>query len=104
MGNNKKPDWLKKSDLKTDTTYLLCPDKSCELFLDPTRRCPCEEECPHQDELIKIIACINCNEPVELPGDHFAFARVDHLCPNGDTACNFQRMRGKYHRLFERPE
>lgn len=93
----------KKTELLNDTTYLLCPDKTCKLFWDVTRYTPCESNCPMQDRLIKIIICQRCREVVELRGNHFSWDRVDHDCPDGGGCMNFQRMSGKYELLYEKP-
>lgn len=89
--------------MNTETTYLLCPNPSCELFLDTTRYCPCEYDCPYESELIKMIICRNCGEIIGLPGGHPSICSVDHNCPDGKTAINFQRMSGKYYLIHERP-
>jgi len=93
----------KKYEIETDITYLLCPDKKCKLFYDATRPIPCEDQCPKQKGLIKIIKCINCEELIELPGNHFIWGRIDHNCPDKRTAGNF-RMSGKYVLIYERPK
>jgi hypothetical protein len=89
-------------DMEHDTTYLLCPDKACTLFTKPNCPIPCERECPHQDKLIKIIKC-GCGELVELPGDHSSLRRVDHPHKDGSIGWSFQRISGKYERIFEMP-
>jgi len=105
MSPTLKSNRIKKSDLKTDTTYLLCPDPECELFKDDSGITPCEYDCPRQDELVKIIACERCNAMMELPGDDDVLPCKYHNCFDGDYAINDQqRMSGKYHRIFERPE
>ncbi len=95
---------IKKSEMNSHTNYLLCPDPSCKLFYDTSQYTPCEDKCPQQKELIKIIQCNSCKEPIELPGDHFLFRRVDHNCPNGNLASNFQRMKPNYQLIYERPK
>ena len=99
------PENQKESDLEKDITYLLCPDRKCNLFYDTTRATPCERNCPKQKELTKIIKCQSCNEIIELPGDHFTMCRIDHKCdPRWEgTASNF-RMSGKYILIYKRPE
>ena len=92
-----------KDNMDRDTTYLLCPDPTCKLFWDTSRFIPCEDECPLQDKLIKMIRC-RCGEVIELPGDHFMLRRVDHKHKDGNNANNFQRMSGKYGIMYERPE
>lgn len=95
---------IKKTDMKPDVTYLLCPDKSCKLFWDTTRRIPCEADCPKQDELVKIIQCSGCYEPIELSGDHHVFRRVEHFHEDETISWTFKRMSGKYQLLYERPK
>ena len=84
-------------------TYLLCPDKTCELFSQPTIPIPCESNCPCQDRLIRIIICQSCKQIIELAGDHSALCRVDHHCASGKIASNFQRLNGYYIRIFKKP-
>jgi hypothetical protein len=94
---------IKKAQMDDETTYFLCPDPKCDLFSDPVKFY-CESECPRIDELIKIIQCTNCKEPIELPGNHRSFQRVDHNCADGGRPSMFQRMSGKYRRIYERPK
>jgi len=100
-----RPEPICKEDMETDTTYLLCPDQSCTLYWEKLDQwCPCESECPLQDQLIKMIRC-HCGEVVELRGDHFMCCSVGHPSPDGlgGRCCSFARMTGKYHLLYERP-
>lgn len=94
---------IKKSEMDTKTTYLLCPDRSCKLFFDLYKEW-CELECPRKDDLVKIVQCVNCLEPIELPGDHFYFCAVTHKCPDGRSPLMFQRMSGRYCLIYERPQ
>jgi hypothetical protein len=94
---------IKKSDMNTNTTYLLCPDRSCKLFFDPNKEW-CDFECPKKDDLVKIVQCINCLEPIELPGDHYYIEAVTHECPDGRHPLMFQRMSGRYQLIYERPK
>lgn len=94
---------MKRSEMRDDTTYILCPDKSCKLFFEPDCTIPCESECPKESEMKKLVLC-SCGEIVVLDGDHFSVLRVDHNCANGNTASNFCRMSGKYHLIYEVPE
>jgi hypothetical protein len=92
----------KKSEIQKDVTYLLCPDSSCKLFYEEGRTIPCEDKCPKEKDLVKIIKCV-CGELVELPGDYSVLRSVDHSCANGEIAGNF-RMTGSYVRIYKRPE
>ena len=95
MTRKKIPD-IKVSEMDTKTTYILCPDPKCKLFWSP-ERLACEwGDCPHPDEMKKVIKCIGCGNPIFLSSDHSMIARVDHHCPNGNVAGMFQRMSGKY--------
>lgn len=100
---NTKDFIIRKEDMNTDTTYLLCPDPTCKLFWDTNQFLPCEDRCPMQDQLIKMIRC-QCGEVIELPGDHSMFRRVDHEHEDGSRASNFQRISGEYRIMYERPE
>ena len=95
---------MKISEMDDDTTYLLCPDKKCKLFWDETQRMPCEDNCPRQDKLIKMIICRGCHGLIELPGNHHMICRVDHNCPDGRRVSNFHRMSGKYNLLYKKPK
>ena len=94
---------IKKSDMNTETTYLLCPDRSCKLFFDTNKEW-CEQECPQKDDLVKIIQCHNCEEPIELPGDHHYIENVTHECSDGRHPLMFQRMSGRYCLIYEKPK
>ena len=93
---------MKISEMDDDTTYILCPDKTCKLYWDTSQCIPRENNCPHQDRQIKLIICTGCQGLIELPGDHSGLCRVDHDCPDGFRASNFQRMSGKYFLLYEK--
>src|SRR3989344_5213070 len=94
---------IQKSEMDTNTTYLLCPDRSCRLFFDPDREW-CETACPRKDVLVKIIQCVNCSEPIELSGDHHRYSSVTHECADGRHPLMFQRMSGRYCLIYERPK
>ena len=94
---------INKSDMEENVTYLLCPDKSGKLFWEEDKGIPCESECPHQDELVKIIRCHSCYEPIKLPGNHPQWENVLHIHEDGTRATSFARMSGKYALLYERP-
>ena len=94
---------IKKSEMNTETTYLLCPDRSCKLFFDLAKEW-CEQECPKRDDLVKINQCHNCQEPIELPGDHNYLCCVTHDCISGQHPLMFQRMSGKYRLIYEKPK
>lgn len=87
--------------MDTKTTYLLCPDPSCDSFFADNFMC--EDNCPKVKELVKMIKCIGCGGLVELPGNHSSWHRVDHHCANGDVCGNFQRMTGKHQLTYVRP-
>ena len=76
----------------TDRAYFVCPDDACDLFFKSDCHIPCDHECPRESEMRKVIVCHLCKKPIELPGDHFSWQRVDCEC----GASNFQRMSGKY--------
>ena len=89
----------KKSDMKEDITYILCPDPSCQLFFKPDCNIPCENNCPKQGEMKKIVFC-RCGRVIVLNGHHCWMQRVD--C-NDCGASLFFRMSGKYQLIYERP-
>jgi hypothetical protein len=95
---------IKKSKMDPETTYLLCPDPSCNLFAKPTGMIPCEYECPHQDKLRKIILCPSCkDELIDLPGDHNLMQRIDHTCSSTGKA-PFILRNGPHEIIYEMPE
>ena len=94
---------ITKSKMDTKTTYIFCPDPKCKLFWDTGKHFPCEWDCPLVEDMQKVIKCIGCGELTILPGDHHYFCRVDHRCPNGNTASNFQRMSGQYQLIYKIP-
>ncbi|MFH0891228.1 MAG: hypothetical protein V1867_00440 [Candidatus Falkowbacteria bacterium] len=94
---------MKKTDMETGTTYFLCPDKKCRLFLDIEQTIPCEHSCPHRDKLVKMLICQNCGNIIELPGDHNALCHISHACPDGRNTLNF-RMSGRYYLLYKKPK
>jgi|TARA_B100002003_G_C14140945_1_gene548641 hypothetical protein len=93
---------LGKDKLKQDITYLLCPDKSCELYGDASSLPTCEHDCPKEDELVKIIFCKRCHNIIELPGNHSYARRV--ICDPGCGTMNLHRLSGKYQIIYEKPE
>ncbi|OGJ55049.1 hypothetical protein A3D11_02360 [Candidatus Peribacteria bacterium RIFCSPHIGHO2_02_FULL_49_16] len=93
-----------KEDMNTKTTYLLCPDHSCKLFFDAERFTPpCENHCPKEKELVKIIKCL-CGKLIDLPGDHSAFRRAACSDPTCGIRNLRQRCSGIYHLLYDRPK
>ena len=93
---------IKKSKMEPGTTYLLCPDKSCDKFNRETGMIPCEYECPHQDELRKMILCPVCEDLIDLPGNHDPMQRIDHTCSNGKRP--FVIRSGPHEIIYEMPE
>lgn len=81
---------MKLTDIKC--TYFLCPDSKCDLFMEPDRHVPCDNECPHEAK--KAIVCWNCARVIELPYNHCSWCRVDCEC----GAMNMQRMSSEYRR------
>ncbi len=92
----------KKSEIQKDVTYLLCPDSSCNLFMENDVPTLCERECPKEKDLVKIIKCL-CGGLVEIPGDYSILRNVPHHCASGAIAINF-RMNHSYVRIYKRPE
>jgi len=93
---------MKKSEMMTDTTYILCPDPQCKLFFKPNCHIPCERDCPKESAMKKLIVCY-CGEIIVLDGDHSCLCRVDHNCANGNTASLFCRISEKYYLIYEVP-
>lgn len=89
--------------MNSKTTYLLCPDRDCQLFFDVSKAISCEYHCPEQDDLVKIILCWGCEETIELPGDHHGVYYITHNKGNC-SALNKQRLSGNYCLIYERPE
>lgn len=79
----------------TNCTIFLCPDASCRLFEDTSRRMACESDCPRAAKMRKAIVCWQCKAVIKLPADHHIFCRVDCKC----GAALFTRMSSRYRRM-----
>ncbi len=79
MNNDKRI--LKKSELKENITYIVCPDPTCKLFFCETRACPCILECPMREKEKLIFLCPLCREPIIHDG-YFNpyFQHITHEC------------------------
>jgi hypothetical protein len=99
MTTIKRKGFIKKSEMKDDVNYILCPDKKCGLFYT-SQPLACEHGCPNITWMYKIIICGNCKEPILLPGDHHFFRRVEHDCKDGRHPWMFSRMSGKYQLIY----
>jgi hypothetical protein len=93
------------SQLTTDTTHILCPDKTCTLFQKPNCRCPCENDCPHQEKRKLFVVCEGCGKIIDAT-DTSLLQRVGHLCEGvgGPVASSFARVSGKYELHYELPK
>ena len=100
MSIKKGQQYIKKSEMKEDVNYILCPDKKCKLFFTSVPFACEHGGCPRVEEMRKVIVCGNCGEPILLPGDHHFFRRVDHNCADGRTPGMFTRMSGKYRLIY----
>ena len=89
--------------LKTDTTYIICPEKTCQLFWDTGTPFPCDGHCPFQERQKLMVLCPNCHARIMLSGGSSRWQRINHQCPDGRVSANFCRMNGKYHLLYEVP-
>ncbi|KKR41210.1 MAG: hypothetical protein UT75_C0001G0114 [Candidatus Yanofskybacteria bacterium GW2011_GWE2_40_11] len=85
--------------MKPGVTYIICPDKKCKLFWEPSVLVPCDGHCPRQSEQKLVIICRACEQNIVLDGGHFKIRRVDCKCGGS----NFGRMSGKYHLLYKLP-
>ncbi len=106
MKSPKLPKPLNKSELRKDTTYILCPDKKCKRFFDVNDKLACEYKCPKQEKLVKIITCFVCNDVIELPGSHTPFYPVDdkyHTCKDGKSPFWF-RPHNRYILIYKKPK
>lgn len=96
---NWKPDHI-----NAETTYIICPDISCNGFLEDRLRCTVspksymdnkpEDVCPFYDKGKKVLFCFR-GHPNELELDEGTWHRIDCKC----GASSFQLMSGKYHRV-----
>ena len=97
------PNKPKISDLETGVTYLLCPEKSCKLFFDTSQNDrPCENRCPYQEKLRKIIKCLYCSDLIDLPGNYSMAQTVSHECENGNRPVMVRER--TYVRIYKRPQ
>jgi len=76
---------LKKSELKQDTLYIICPDNKCKLFWDTLdtkeHPLPCPQNCPQKNKLKYVVLCRQCGEIIILP-NHFSngLNHITHKC------------------------
>ena len=98
MKNILKNEKLKYSDLEENITYLLCPDKNCDLFWKQNCTCICEYECPNVNDLKKILYIKHTNELIILNGDYSAFRTVDFKSKDGFSSIYFRNS--ERHRIM----
>ena len=80
-----EPPKLKISQLEEDIIYLLCPNKTCNIFFDDSYKyTPCNHHCPMPDKLLKIVKCKICKDMIELPETYNSWQRIDHACKKYD--------------------
>ena len=77
---------IKKNEMKEDITYILCPDKTCNIFFDENKLC--EYDCPLKEKAKKLFYCKKCKKIEEKPLTE-TIHRLDHLCMNNTLASIF---------------
>jgi hypothetical protein len=92
-----------RSELKEGVTYLLCPDRKCDLFWDESVSTPCESDCPNVKDMRKIIYIEAEDQVVVLSGSHHLFKRVEFNTDDGRTPCYFRRGK-EYHLIYGMPK
>jgi hypothetical protein len=80
-------------------TYIICPDRSCRLFWDTSRYCPCEADCPKVGEMKKAVICFHCSQITVVDGDSPRF-RIQCQC----GASTFCRASGRYQLVYSQEE
>lgn len=93
---------LKYSDLKEDITYLLCPDKTCDLFWKENCACPCEYDCPSVEDMKKILYVRDMENLLVLDGDFSSLQTVDYKTKDGCTRVHF-RNSDKHRIMYKMP-
>jgi hypothetical protein len=94
---------MRKIEMQSDLTYIVCPEKTCRLFWDTTRSCPCDGNCPYERQQKLIIICHNCREMIVLPGGTSRMLRIDHACKGKSGVAGNFRMSGRYRLIYEAP-
>lgn len=90
----------KDVDSISGLTYIICPEKSCRLFWDTSRFCPCERDCPKIGEMKKAVICFRCLQVIILDGNDSWAKRIDCQC----GASTFCRMSGRYQLVYSQAE
>lgn len=97
---NWKPEFINHT-----TTYIICPDPTCQGFVEDRLRCTVspksymgnkpEDVCPHYDKGKKVLFCYK-GHPTEMELDYNPWTRVDcSVCHSS----NFNLMSGLYRKI-----
>ena len=78
MKNKREKHIIKKSEMKTDITYILCPDENCDIFFNEKKHCT--SDCPHPDKARQLDYCGVCNNFYENEINFSLWQRKDHRC------------------------
>lgn len=85
---------MKPELYNSNTNYIICPDDSCKLFWDTSKRpFACDGYCPHGDKMQMMVVCFKCKKEIYLDPKHCStWQRVDCSC----GASSFVRLSGVY--------
>jgi len=92
----------KKSELKKDITYILCPDKKCGLFWHESFFA-CEYNCPKKDLEKKVMVCGCCMDTIVLESNYSLMRSVRHNCKDGKNPLLFRSSR-HYEIIYKLPK
>jgi len=77
MENKRGKHIIKKSEMSSDVTYILCPDSECDIFFDENKSCI--HDCPNPEKARQIDYCDFCKNFYENEINYSVWKRKDHL-------------------------
>jgi hypothetical protein len=80
MENKRGKHIIKKSEMRSDIEYILCPNSECDIYFNLNRWC--FRDCPSPKEAKVLYYCSKCKKithEVSLK-DYYVGQRYDHLC------------------------
>jgi hypothetical protein len=93
---------IKKSEMREDCVYVLCPDKKCGMFWHKDFFA-CEGHCPKEDKQDLLVICKDCDNILHLGSNHSSFQRLDHKCRG--IGCKFRlRSSSNFKLIYDVPE
>jgi hypothetical protein len=93
---------LDTSNMQEDTTYVVCPDRTCGLFWENDIGGVCENHCPKKDKRKLVVVCHDCESLLVLPDNHSCMQRLDHDCKN--MGCKFRLRSHTLQLMYKMPK